>query len=234
MVKRRRKQKLASASVTTWFNQRCVCRRFHSHFLHFFFFFLFVSSVALLLKPAMCFSIWQEHDKQSISPELVHAASPNNPRMHSVSCYCTQSHVPLRKNCSNAPQTNYFQGLLKCVYSQPCKKRKKERKKVWSCEVKEADEGRTYFPSTLHHSGWWFTCHLDALNNERPTRWQENPCCKSGLWLSKTKKRDLNFTEVRLVFHLHSSVRVSGMNVGHYCPGTPSEIRTKSSYRISL
>lgn len=132
MVKRRRKQKLASASVTTWFNQRCVCRRFHSHFLHFFFFFLFVSSVALLLEPAMCFSIWQEHDKQSISPELVHAASPNNPRMHSVSCYCTQWHVPLRKNCSNAPQTNYFQGLLKCVYSQPCKKRKKESVELWS------------------------------------------------------------------------------------------------------
>lgn len=150
--KKKTQQKLESASVTTWFNQRCVCRRFHSHFLHFFFF-LFVSSVALLLKPAMCFSIWQEHDKQSISPELVHTASPNNPRMHSVSCYCTQSHVPLRKNCSNAPQTNYFQGLLKCVYSQPCKKRKKERKKVWSCEVKEADEGRTYLTSTLHYSG---------------------------------------------------------------------------------
>ena len=58
-----------------------------------------MSSVALLLKQTMCFSIWQEHDKQSISPELVHAAAapPDNPRMHSVSCYCTQSHIPLLK-----------------------------------------------------------------------------------------------------------------------------------------
>lgn len=35
--KKKTQAKLESASVTTWFNQRCVCRRFHSHFLHFFF-----------------------------------------------------------------------------------------------------------------------------------------------------------------------------------------------------
>ena len=135
----------------------------------------------------MCFSIWQEHDKQSISPELVHAAAP--PPRQSQDALCQ---LLLYTVAHTAPQTNHFQGLLKCIYSEPCKM---EGWKVWSCDVKEVDAGRICFPSTLHYSGWWCTCQLHALNNERRTRWQENPCLESGLWLSKkkTKKCDWFF-----------------------------------------
>lgn len=169
--KKKTQAKLASASVTTWFNQRCVCRRFHSHFLHFFFSF-FLSLQLLYYSSQRCVSASGRN--MTSSPSLQSSSTQPPPTIPG----CTLSAVIVHSGTYHFEKI--VQMLLKPTIFRGCwsvstaSPARKERKKVWSCEVKEADEGRTYFPSTLHHSGWWFTCHLDALNNERPTRWQEN------------------------------------------------------------
>lgn len=157
--KKKTQQKLESASVTTWFNQRCVCRLFYSHFLHYY-------------SSQRCVSASGRN--MTSSPSLQSSSTQPPPTIPG----CTLSAVIVHsrtyrfeKIVQMLLKPTIFRGCWSVSTASPARK---ERKKVWSCEVKEADEGRTYFPSTLHYSGWWFTCHLDALNNERPTRWQEN------------------------------------------------------------
>ena len=78
----------------------------------------------------MCFSIWQEHDKQSISPELVHAAS--RPPKQSQDALCQLLVYTVARTASQkllkCSSNQLFSGAVE-VYLQPAlQERKKERK----------------------------------------------------------------------------------------------------------
>lgn len=229
--KKKTQAKLASASVTTWFNQRCVCRRFHSHFLHFFFFLSFCLFSCFITRASDVF----QHLAGTWQAVHLSRARPRSLPQQSQDALCqlllyTVARTTSKKlfKCSS---NQLFSGAVE-VCLQPALQEKKERK-YGAVKLKKRMKAEHTSPRRciILVDGSPVTLMLWTMNAPQDDK---KTCCESGLWSSKTKKRDLNFTEVRLVFHLHSSVRVSGMNVGHYCPGTPSEIRTKSSYRISL
>lgn len=148
---------------TTRCNQCCVWQQdmiwhLHFHFLHF-----FLLSV-LLPKQAISFSIWQKHDKQSISSEH----GPMQPTQ-SQDALCqlllytgTNTLSELLKHFSNP----LLSGLQKCIYNQ-------RWKKVLSRDVKEVDEGRICYL-------WRCIILVDGapvtfilLYNGHRTRWQE-------------------------------------------------------------
>ncbi len=163
----------------------------HFHFPHFF---LFVSSVALLPKQAISVHIWQKHDKQSISSELVHAA-PTIPRctlsvgiVHRHT-YCFTIAQTLLRPSIVRPAEAYWHPALLDNFELWCKKKKKEKKKKsrWM-------ENYAALDSAL----FWVTVHLSPLFFAQWTmhKMTRNPALNTVCSLPK----NLSFTRVWLVF----------------------------------
>lgn len=88
---------------------------------------------------------------------------PHIPRMQSVSCYCTQSHI-LFRNCSNTSQTSYFESCKNVPTAGPARK-------CW--DVKGVDKGRMCYTwqCIIPVDGTAVTVIL--LYDEHCRRWQE-------------------------------------------------------------
>lgn len=162
---------------TTWCNQWCARQQdmmwhLHFHFLHF-----FLCCVRLLYYPSrQHLSISGRNMTSCPSHQSTGPCSHHNPRMHSVSFYCTDSHTvsELLKHFSNL---TIFRAVE--TYLKPALEEK-------GCDLKEVDEGRLHYP---------WKCMMMLLSHSFFVQWTlhkmpEHP----ALNLVCSPPKNLNFT----------------------------------------
>lgn len=135
--KKKTQAKLASASVTTWFNQRCVCRRFHSHFLHFFFSF-FLSLQLLYYSSQRCVSASGRN--MTSSPSLQSSSTQPPPTIPG----CTLSAVIVHSRTYHFEKIvqmllkpTIFRGCWSVSTASPARKERKKERKCGAVKLKK-------------------------------------------------------------------------------------------------
>lgn len=135
--KKKTQAKLASASVTTWFNQRCVCRRFHSHFLHFFFSF-FLSLQLLYYSSQRCVSASGRN--MTSSPSLQSSSTQPPPTIPG----CTLSAVIVHSGTYHFEKIvqmllkpTIFRGCWSVSTASPARKERKKERKCGAVKLKK-------------------------------------------------------------------------------------------------